>query len=374
MAGGLSTSPENAHRLYDFVAEDELLPVLEAVVRVFDRLGNRQNKSRARLKYVVRKLGFDGFRAEFDRELEGIRASGRGHIPFDLDEPSVAPPPVARHPGGTARPGLAAFRLTNAVKQRQPGYYAVIVRLVRGDLTAQQFRDLARIAREFSDGSARTTNDQNMILRFVAEGDLPALHAALEDAGLGLANARTIADVTSCPGADTCNLAVTQSRELALALSEKLDHPNGSAAAVEAAKGLDVKISGCPNSCGQHHVAALGFHGTMRRVGEHPVPEYQLHLGGGIDRHGAVFGRQVIKIPARRIPDAVMRLLELYTATRQEGEAPLDFFRRVDEAAVKAAIGELAKIDEATARPEDFIDLGQEGQFVVAIGAGECAT
>src|SRR5204863_8184335 len=163
------------------------------------------------------------------------------------------------------------------------GYCAVIARLIRGDVTSAQLRALGRIARDFSDGTVRTSNDQNTLLRFIAEAALPAVHAALDDAGLGREGARTISDVTACPGADTCNLAVTHSRELALAIGDRLDEANGDADTVALARKLDVKISGCPNSCGQHHVAAIGFHGTMRRVGGRAVPEYQLHLGGGID-------------------------------------------------------------------------------------------
>src|SRR5437763_8608643 len=148
------------------------------------------------------------------------------------------------------------------------------------------------------------------------------MHAVLVTLGLGRAGARTIHDVTSCPGADTCNLAVTRSRELTTAVEDALAAATGAAAAaVKASESLDIKISGCPNSCGQHHIAALGFHGTMRRVGGQAVPEYQLHLGGGIDSEtGATFGRQVVKVPARRIPEAVLRLLSLYKDKRDEGE------------------------------------------------------
>src|SRR5262249_624875 len=157
----------------------------------------------------------------------------------------------------------------------------------------------------FSDGTVRTTNEQNILLRWVGEASLTALHAELVALGVGVAGARTIEDVTSCPGADTCNLAVTKSRELATAISTRLH------GATDGAESLDIKISGCPNSCGQHHVAALGFHGTLRRVDGKTIPEYQLHLGGGISDEGAVFGRQIVKVPARRIPEAVTRLLEL---------------------------------------------------------------
>ncbi len=375
VAGGLSTSPENAHVLFAFLPADQLLGVIEAALMVFDRLGNRKNKARARLKYVVRKLGWEGFRAEFDKAWAEVEAAGRKVRPIAPDKRSskLVAAPAAPAAGAPPR-GLLQFRASNVLAQRQPGYASVIVRLVRGDATATEWRALAAIARQHGDGTVRLTNDQNAILRFVPEASVRALYEDLEAAGLGKADARTIADVTSCPGADTCNLAVTQSRELALALTAALEAPNGHAEAVRAASSLDIKISGCPNSCGQHHVAAIGFHGTMKRVGDRTVPEYQLHLGGGIGADGAEFGRQIVKVPARRTADALIRLLELYLRERKEGEAALAFFRRVDEAAVKAAVVDLSAIDEQSARPEDFIDLGEQEGFKVAIGEGECAT
>ncbi len=377
VGGGLSTSPEDAHPLEEFVRADRLLPVLEAVVRVFDRTGNRQNKSRARLKYVIRKLGIDGFRKEYEAELAKLDADGRGSIPVDVSN-EVRPDAVLRLRAPVrqeaAEDGFERFYASNCIKQRQAGYYAVIARLDRGDITSAQLRGAARLARQFSDGTVRLSNEQNLVFRFVPEASLTALHAALVALGLGRAGARTIHDVTSCPGADTCNLAVTRSRELTTAVEAALSAATGATAeAVKAAESLDIKISGCPNSCGQHHVAALGFHGTMRRVGGQAIPEYQLHLGGGIAREGATFGRQIVKLAARRVPDAVLRLLELYRNERSDGESPLAYFRRVEPDVVKKAVADLAEFDAATAKAEDWLDHGDEAPFKVAIGQGECA-
>lgn len=373
VGGGLSTSPEDAHLLSEFVPETRLLAYLEAVVRVFDRTGNRENKSRARLKYVIRKLGFDGFKAEFDKELAQITADGRLEQPIDAAA-DIAPDAVLRvgTPRREAAPedGFADFYRTNCHKQKQPGYYAVVVRLERGDVTAAQMRGLALLSRQFSDGTVRLTNEQNVVLRFVPEASVSALHAELLKLGLARPGAKTIQDVTSCPGADTCNLAVTKSRELASSVSEKLASLGGALGGVEK---LDVKISGCPNSCGQHHIAALGFHGAMRRVGGQAVPEYELHLGGGIGPDGATFGRRVVKVVARRVPDLVARLIAFYQQEKQPGEEALAFFRRVEPAAVKAAVADLVAFDEKTAKPEEYLDCGDDQKFVVAIGQGECA-
>lgn len=378
VGGGLSTSPEDAHALEEFVPADRLLPTIEAIVRVFDRMGNRQNKSRARLKYVIRKIGMDAFRREYEAELAKIEADGRGRVAIDVAE-EAQPDVVLRTSRAPVRQtaaedGFAEFLRTNCVKQLQPGYYAVFARLDRGDITAAQLRGVARLARQFSDGTLRLSNEQNVLFRFVPEGSLTALHAELGALGLARSGARTIHDVTSCPGADTCNLAVTRSRELTTAISDALVSATGAtAAAVRAGESLDIKISGCPNSCGQHHIAGLGFHGTMRRVGAATVPEYQLHLGGGIDREGATFGRQVVKVAARRVPTAVLRLLELYAADHAGDEVPLDYFRRVEPEVIKRALADLIEFDAATARPEEWLDHGDEHAFKVAIGQGECA-
>jgi sulfite reductase (ferredoxin) len=378
VGGGLSTSPENAHALEAFVTADRLLPVIEAVLRVFDRTGNRQNKSRARLKYVIRKIGMEAFRREYEIELAKIDGQGRGSVPIDVSD-ETRPDAVLRLRAPVrqtaAEDGFGEFLRTNCIKQIQSGYYAVLARLDRGDITATQMRGAARLARQFSDGTLRLTNEQNLVFRFVPEASLTSLHAELVALELGRAGARTIRDVTSCPGADTCNLAVTRSRELTTAVSDALDATTGvTAEAVRAAETLDIKISGCPNSCGQHHIAAFGFHGTMRRVGGVAVPEYQLHLGGGIDRQGgATFGRQIVKVPARRVPATVVRLLELYAKEHAEGETALAYFRRVEPDTLKRAVVDLTEFDAATAKPEDWIDHGDEAPFVVAIGQGECA-
>ncbi len=380
VAGGLSTTPEDAHLLYDFLPSDELIPVIEALLAVFNKHGNRQNKMRARMKYVVRKLGWDGYRAEFDKELTNIQENVCGKRPIDATGgESLSRPPARRAlPLATAAAatpsGYSAWQRTNVVPQKQQGYNAVVVRLLRGDITAAQFRGVARLTRRFADGMARTTIDQNLLLRFVADEAVEPLYLGLRELDLAEADAGTIVDVTSCPGAESCNLAVTASRELASALSAKLSAPNGSAEAVAAAKDLHIKISGCPNSCGQHHVAGIGFHGSMRRVGGRVLPEYTLHLGGGVDGGGATFGRAFAKVPARRTPDALIKLLELYLAERQAGEDALAFFRRVPEETVKAALADLSSVEEATASPEDFLDLGDDKEFAVSTGPGECAT
>jgi sulfite reductase beta subunit-like hemoprotein len=263
------------------------------------------------------------------------------------------------------------------VQQVHAGYAAVFVRLVLGDVTVAQLRSLAAIARRFGDGTVRTTLEQNFLLRFVPIGQLPALHAALDAVGLSTPDARTVTDVTSCPGAESCALAVTASRQLALSIHQRLDAATNEAKeAVALARSAQIKISGCPNSCGQHHIADIGWHGAVRRVGdslEKSAPVYQLHLGGGVDgEEGAHFGRQVIKVPARRVAEAVERLLVLYKRDHVADETPRAFFRRVSSEAVQQLLEDLTVLDANTPDIE-FTDIGQDTGFVVSIGTGECA-
>lgn len=373
VAGGLSTSPQNAVLFFDFLPEASLLDACEAVVRVFDRAGNRDNKHRARLKYVLRKMGEEKFLATLREEYAAVLA--RGGTPLDLSVTTAFPPPPARTPEDVTAlkaPGYLAWRASNVFSQSQEGYSTVTVRLPLGKITSAQFRALGAISSVFGEGSVRLTVDQNVVLRFVPDAKLAGVHRALVEAGLGAAGARTVADVTSCPGAESCNLAVTSSRALGAAIAERLESDATIADALQQASSATIKISGCPNSCGQHHVADLGFHGAVRKVGDRTAPVYQLHLGGGFDDAGARFGRQVIKIPARRVPEAVARLVTLFAAHKREGESPEGFYKRVAAPLIESALADLAVVD-AKSSDETFLDIGQEASFVVAIGAGECA-
>lgn len=377
VGGGLSTSPESAAVFFDFLDADDLLDACEAVVRVFDRHGNRENKHRARLKYVMRKMGREPFLAALRAEYAAVKE--RGGTPLDLSAvaPAPVPPPPSPDPPDADRnaprgPGYLQWRASNTFTQDQPGYTCVITRHPLGKVTAEQFRALARLCVEYGDGSVRTTINQNLAIRFVPHHRLPALWHELQRYDLARPGAGTVADVTTCPGAESCNLAVTASRQVGAAISERLEGDPSLAAIVEAAKDTVIKVSGCPNSCGQHHIADIGWHGAARKFGDRTAPVYQLHLGGGCDENGARFGRQIVKIPARRVPEAVVRLLRSYVTERKDGESPAAYFQRMPAPAVTHLLGDLATVDEHT--PEEvFLDLGEEKGFRVAIGEGECA-
>ena len=366
-AGGLSTLPMAAIVLHEFVPAAEIGRVGEAVLRVFDRLGNRENKHRARLKYVLKKLGEEKFRALYAEVRREVDAEANAELKLPSN-PRRAPAPAVVVEGAS-RSGYLSWRAASVVDQRQDGYAAVYVRLHLGDITSDQMRRLGPLLEKFGDGSARVTIDQNLLLPFIDKRSLPALHVALDEIGLARLGVHTAKDVTSCPGAESCNLAVTASRKLGDAISDRLDQAD--AAGLAAVAGTVIKISGCPNSCGQHHIADLGFHGAARKDGSgKTVPMYQLHLGGGVDQEGARFGRQVVKIVARRVPDAVVRLLALFESDRLPDEAVGAFYRRIDPKRVVAALGEL--VSEAARDGEDA-DIGEERGFQVHTGAGECA-
>ena len=375
VAGGLSTSPQSAVVFDEFLPEAQLLDVCEAVNRLFDRTGNRENKHRARLKYVLRRMGEGPFLAARREELDAVRA--RGGTPLDLSvttaPPSHPPPAADDEPAATRGPGYLAWRASNTLAQDQAGWHAVIVRLPLGAITATQLRALADLAPRYGEGAVRTSMDQNLFLRWVPTARLPALHAALAAVGLAQPGARTVSDVTTCPGAETCNLAVTTSRQAGAAITARLEGDASLAPLVEAGASTVIKISGCPNSCGQHHIADIGWHGAARKAGERTAPVYQLHLGGGFDEGGARFGRQIVKVPARRVADAVPRLLALYVSDRSDGETPTAFFARVPSKRVHEVLDDLAVLDDATP-DETFLDLGQTEGFRIAIGEGECAT
>jgi sulfite reductase (ferredoxin) len=366
-AGGLSTTPQAALTLHEFVPAAEIGRVGEALLRLFHAHGNRENRSRARMKYVLRKVGEEKFRALYAEYRAQVDAEAAAELHV-TSGPRNTPFPVVSDGDGAQAPGYLAWRTSNVLAQRQEGYSAAYIRLFLGDITSAQMRALAAILGRFGDGTARLTVDQNILVPWVANGSLPSLYRALREVGLARTGVHTASDVTACPGAESCNLAVTSSRNVAKAISERLELPDVAHAAGMA--DTTIKISGCPNSCGQHHIADIGWHGAVKNVNGVAYPMYQLHLGGGVDESGAKFGRQVVKVVARRLPEAVALLVKLYDAERIDGESPAIFFRRIDPKRVVAALGELAS---AAPTQGEEIDVGEQAGFHVAIGAGECA-
>jgi sulfite reductase beta subunit-like hemoprotein len=369
MGGGLSTLRKAAILVHEFLPVTEVLEVSEALVRTFHRVGNRKDKHKARVKWAIQKLGVPAFIEEYRKDLAAVRAEGGRPL-------AVAPAPKPRavpQVEGTPvepLPEFAAFEKTNVRAQKQAGYSAVIVRVPKGDINPAQFRALAGLCTKFGEGEIRSTNEQNLVMRFVPTWRVAELHRELVAIGLGQAGAMTLADVLSCPGASSCKIAVTNSKAIGAMLT---DHFDARPDLVAKAPGLDIKISGCPNGCGQHYSSPIGLQGGMRKIDGKPVPQYFVFVGGGFAEDGPKFGRIAGKVPARKVPQALERLVEMYAAEKQPGETPLSFFSRVEPAKVTAKIKDLTELDAAAATAEDFIDLGENKAFEVVEMEGECA-
>jgi sulfite reductase beta subunit-like hemoprotein len=364
--GGLSTLRRSAITVEEFVPVGELLEAADAVIRVFHRIGNRHNRAKARLKWTIDKIGVPAFLAEYQAERELIRAEGGVPLVL-LDEPA---PPVRRAALSQVtetEPGYAEWATTSVRPQKQAGFSAVVVRLILGDITAAQLRAVADLATQYGEGEVRLSNEQNFVLRYVPNGKLAALHRELARVGLARNGANSVADVTSCPGASSCKLAVTASRGLAAILTDLLDaRPE----LVAATKGLDIKVSGCPHGCGQHYIAGIGFQGGMRKLAGKPAPLYLVYVGGGIGADKASFGRLIGKVPARRASAALERLLDFYNAAGATSHA---FWSTISADVLKTLISDLTRFDEADATEADFVDLGESKPFEIQTGEGECA-
>jgi sulfite reductase beta subunit-like hemoprotein len=365
--GGLSTLRRSAIVLEEFVPAAELLEAAEAVVRVFHHNGNRDNRAKARIKWVIEKLGADRVRELYQEQRALIRAEGgRPYTP----EPVSPPRLPARLPlASTPAPGFDEWVAAAVRPQKQPGFSTVRIRLPLGDITAAQLRDLATIIEAHGEGEARTTNDQNLVLRWIADDRLPLVHQALRATGLDRTGAGTVLDVTSCPGGTSCQLAVTTSRGAGKLLGDFLAERADLRALVP---DLTIKVSGCPNSCGQHHIAGIGLQGGVRKIGGKAVPHYLLHVGGGHNIDGARFGRLIAKVPARRLPLALERLIALAVRERRDGEATNDVLARLDNAALGAALGDVPELLPADVADADFVDL-DDGDARFAATRGELA-
>jgi sulfite reductase beta subunit-like hemoprotein len=398
VGGGTSILPVSGRALFEFLPAAEMLNVAEAILRVYHRLGDHEHRQRNRMKFLIKALGWDRWREEVLAALDEVRSEGGAALPFDPQDPPAEdlPAAVSREapsieairalaesttlsgpgivPRGLPSPAETqteqAWASTNVQPQKQAGYKVVVLRLPLGDITAGQLRALSQLASAYGDGTVRLTVDQNLFLRWVRQERVSELFPRLAAAGLAIPGARTIADVTSCPGAESCKLAVTQSRGLGRVLGDTLAaRPDLVAAASDAA----IKISGCPNGCGQHHIATLGFQGSVRKVDGRAVPQYFVMVGGAVRNGGATFARLAAKVPARRVDQALERLIEWYQREREEGESAQAFFTRAPVASVKALLADLERFDPASATEDDYIDLAETTTFVPEVSEGECA-
>jgi sulfite reductase (ferredoxin) len=380
VGGGTSIMARIAPTLYDFVAADdgEYLKVTEAVLRIFDRQDwLRENRARARIKVFVDKFGIDELRRQVEEELEGDWVAERDFDPEPLlfvdDEEAKAPevPATYASPNG-AGAEFERFRDANVRPQRQAGFSTVEVQVVRGDLTPEQLRGLAEISRRYSAGYTRTTVGQNLVLRWVRHETVYEVWRALAELGLGEAGAQQVGDVVSCPGTDSCKLGITSSMGLNQAVRDRVRAMD---IGDPLTRKVHIKMSGCPNGCGQHHIANIGFYGASIKVGEHTIPAYVAHIGGHYEGGEVVYGERLkVRLAAKRVPEAVERWLRMYEAERAEGEAFNAFADRVGKTRFEDEVRELSMpIEFSLENMSNFIDWQRGEPFQVIRGEGECA-
>ena len=380
VGGGTSIMPRVAPALYDFVGLDdgEYLKIAEAVFRIFDRQEwLRVNRARARIKVFVDKYGIEELRNQVEEELEGDWVAERDfsveHTLFLDDERESAPAPPQSYgsPNGDLQQ-FERFRSTNVQPQKQEGYVTVEAKVTRGDLTPEQFRGLAQIMRDYAGGYARTTVQQNFLLRWVREECVYDVWRALSELGLGEPGSREIADVVSCPGTDSCKLGITSSMGLNQAVQERIETMQLDD---ELTRQIHIKMSGCPNGCSQHHVADIGFYGASIKVGEHTIPAYIPHVGGVYEGGEVAFGTRLkLRLPAKRVPEAIERWIRYYESEREDGEAWAAFTQRVGTPELEALVKDLSMpVDFGLETMNTFIDWNRDVPFEVIRGEGECA-
>jgi sulfite reductase (ferredoxin) len=371
VGGGLGAVPYQAKLLDPFVAPEELLPLTQAIARVFARLGEKKNRNRARIKFLLQDLGIEKFRELVQQEREILPLDPRW-TEFVRDAESSSEAPL-KPSGEWPSPSSDRFNRwikSNTRPQKQPGYATVTVALPLGDITANQLRSLADIVRRFTTETIRTTVEQNFVIRWVSCADLMDICDQLHAVGLADPVAGSIVDIVSCPGTDTCKLGISSSRGLAAELRQRLAEK--SFELDESVRNLHIKISGCFNSCGQHHVADIGFYGVSRKVAGHAVPHFQVVLGGQWENNAGSYGLPVVAIPSKNIPDVVSRLADRYVAGRNPDEGFKNFIQRIGKAELKTLLDDLT-------RPPDgdysyFNDWGDPREYCLGdMGIGECA-
>jgi sulfite reductase (ferredoxin) len=374
VGGGLGAVPYPATLVDEFVPEEELLPLAQAVCRVFGRLGEKENRSRARIKFLVKKLGAEEFKRLVKEERKVLRPDPRWTAFLaDLhatDEKPLKPPSELGK--GPFPKGFEAWQRSNVQPQRQAGYSIATITTPLGDFTPTQGRAIANLARKYTGDALRLTVGQNVLFRWVPNADLPALYQALAEMGLGEAGAETLTDITSCPGTDTCKLGISSSRGLAGELrkrlqvvEEKLD---------PAARSLHVKCSGCFNSCGQHHVADLGFLGVSRNVNGRRVPHFQLVIGGELKNNAGSFGLAIGAVPSKRVPEVVEKFTNEYVANRQGDETFLAWVTRIGKKEIRRMMDAFTAVPSYEEDPSFYSDWGDPREYTIGdMGEGECA-
>ncbi len=386
IGGGLGPASYLAELLEEFTPEDMLLPTCMAVIRLFDRLGDREKVHRNRMRYLVHDMGFEKFRDLVLKERRIVLMTrsvlARLHIrEASIDAPDTDDIDLLELKPFNAPDGFHRWVKSNVMDQKQKGYAVVFVPLPAGDVTARQLRALASICREFShEGCVITTPTQGFAIRWVMKSRLVELYKRLSEAGLANYGALSIASVVGCTSTTSCNLAITNAHRLAKEIRSRL---------IELGLDMDdalsdttIKISGCPNSCGQHMIATIGFFGAAVRINNSLTPAYNMLLGGRVGKDNAL-GRIVARVPARRIIDVILRLIDVYRKERVDGERFASWIDRILEGKgtgniknvddLKLIIEEASRLPSPAEDPESYMDYGSDSRFIVRTARGECA-
>ena len=374
VGGGLGAVPHQAKVFDEFVPEEDLLPLCRAIGRVFARLGEKKNRNKARVKFLIAKLGIEEFKKIALEEFRTMPDDPSWKQYFDqIPRYQEKPAGQAVQLNGARRPeGFDNWAATNVYEQRQSGYAVVTVTCPLGDLTSDQMRRLADMTARYAGGNARTTVEQNLVLRWVPHNQVIDLYRELKAIGLAEPGAGTIVDVTACPGTDTCKLGIASSRGLAGELRTRLAAQ--SASMNEAIGKLRIKVSGCFNSCGQHHIADLGFYGNSRNVSGYTVPHFQVMLGGQWTENAASYALTLGAVPSKRVPDLVNALTGKFVAERQSGESFQNWCKRIGKKELKTVIDQFTSVPPHAEDPEFYSDWGDPRQYTIGdMGVGECA-
>ncbi|PRY09699.1 sulfite reductase (ferredoxin) [Pontibacter ummariensis] len=369
IGGGLGAQPALAHTAYEFLPEDKVIPLIEGVLRIFDRHGERNNRNKARFKYLIAKLGLEEVMRLVNEEYKALKSHA-----FEVDKNADFRPAL---PAAGEIPDFVIedtdkynkWLKTNVFQQKQEGYYGVYIKVLTGDISSDTARALVPLVRGYAADDIRVTQGQNLLLKFVREEVLPYFFARLDELGLAEPGFNSVADITTCPGTDTCNLGISNSVTAAKVLEEVIvkEYPE-----LLFNRDIKIKMSGCMNSCGQHGMANLGFHGSSLKSGKSVIPALQVLLGGGtvVNGEGRI-AQKVLKVPSKRGPEVVRSVINDYQANKQENERFNEYYDRNGKDYFYQLLKPLADLTTLTA--DDFVDWGHQEQFETAIGVGECA-
>ena len=369
LAGGIGSQPRHADVLYDFLEGDKVIPVTEAILRVFDRNGERAKRAKARMKFLVKKIGVDGFRVLVDEEQKALSQQLVAIDTASYDVPVVANTIAVPSVEIKDRELFDLWKKSNVSAQKQAGLFAIGIKVHLGDFYTKNARILADLIKKYAGNELRLSIRQNILLRHIPEASLPFFYVELSKLGYTAIGFNSILDITSCPGTDTCNLGIASSTGISTELERVLESEYPQFAQN---RDITIKISGCMNSCGQHSIANIGFQGMSVKSGKLVAPALQVLLGGGVLGDGkGRFADKVIKIPSKRGPDALRFILNDFEEYQQKEESFLDYYDRKKESHFYELLKPLA--DTTNLVPSDFVDWGTEKPYEVAVGVGECA-